>query len=184
VITPAKCRFFHRAKFKQLLDYLYDHRFSRQAPTGRNNYLRAYFAGYHNGLDGRIALSAAAELTVATKEKRQVIDITGLVEKNLEKSAAAVSVFVAHTTCAITTADLDPGTDLDLLDAVWEMIPKLEYRHPHDPSHVPAHLASSVIGPDVTVPVKNGKLVMGTWQRIILVELDGPRDRKIITTFF
>jgi secondary thiamine-phosphate synthase enzyme len=127
-------------------------------------------------------VSKTAGLTVATKENRQVVDITELVEKNLDKSAAAVNVFVAHTTCAITTADLDPGTDLDLLDAVWEMIPKLKYRHPHDPSHVPAHLASSIIGPSVTVPIKDGEPVLGTWQRIVLVELDGPRDRKIIIT--
>lgn len=88
-------------------------------------------------------------------------------------------MFVAHTTCAVTTADLDPGTDLDLLDAVWEMIPKLDYRHPHDPAHVPAHLASSIIGPSVTIPVADGQLVLGTWQRIILVELDGPRERQL-----
>lgn len=97
----------------------------------------------------------------------------------VSKDCKAIVVYVAHTTCAVTTADLDPGTDLDLLDAVWEMIPKLKYRHPHDPAHVPAHLASSIIGPSVTVPVVDGKLVLGTWQRIILVELDGPRERQL-----
>lgn len=111
-----------------------------------------------------------------------MIDITEQVQQAVTADASVVTVFVAHTTCAITTADLDPGTDLDLLDAVWEMIPKLKYRHPHNPAHVPAHLASSMIGPSVTVPVKDGRLVLGTWQRIILVELDGPRDRKIIVT--
>lgn len=114
-----------------------------------------------------------------TSDSRQVIDITDDVQKLLDPKAEACTVFVAHTTCAVTTADLDPGTDLDLLDAVWEMIPKLDYRHPHDPSHVPAHLASSIIGPSVTVPVEDGKLVLGTWQRIILVELDGPRERQL-----
>ena len=118
-------------------------------------------------------------LTINTTDNRQVVDITDQVQKMVDKSAKAVVVYVAHTTCAITTADLDPGTDLDLLDAVWEMIPKLKYRHPHDPSHVPAHLASSIIGPSVTVPVSDGSLVLGTWQRIILVELDGPREREL-----
>lgn len=118
-------------------------------------------------------------LTVKTNDNRQVVDITDQVQELVGKDARAVVVYVAHTTCAITTADLDPGTDLDLLDAVWEMIPKLEYRHPHDPSHVPAHLASSIIGPSVTVPVSDGSLVLGTWQRIILVELDGPREREL-----
>lgn len=119
------------------------------------------------------------ELTVTTTQPRQVIDITDEVQQAVGRDTKAVVVFVAHTTCAVTTADLDPSTDLDLLDAVWEMIPKLKYRHPHDPSHVPAHLASSIIGPSVTVPVQDGQLVLGTWQRIILVELDGPRQRNL-----
>src|SRR3989338_1990287 len=118
------------------------------------------------------------DISLHTQKDRQVIDITDEVQKLVGPDTSLVSVFVAHTTCAVTTADLDPGTDLDLLDAVWEMIPKLKYRHPHNPAPVPAHLASSVIGPSVTVPVKDGKLILGTWQRIILVELDGPRDRQ------
>lgn len=120
------------------------------------------------------------QLSLQSKENRQVLDITDLVQKSIPADTTLCHVFVAHTTCAITTADLDPGTDLDLLEAVWEMIPKLNYRHPHDPSHVPAHLASSIIGPSVTVPIQDGKLVLGTWQRIILIELDGPRNRTII----
>jgi len=122
-------------------------------------------------------------LAVKTDQNRQVIDITNDVQKLVDKGAVTCTIFVAHTTCAVTTADLDPGTDLDLLDAVWEMIPKLNYRHPHNPAHVPAHLASSVIGPSVTVPVADGQLVLGTWQRIILVELDGPRERQLVITY-
>jgi secondary thiamine-phosphate synthase enzyme len=120
------------------------------------------------------------ELNIRTDKEKQVIDITEQVQRLVKPDDKAVMVFVAHTTCAVTTADLDPGTDLDLLDAVWQMIPKLNYRHPHNPEHVPAHLASSIIGPSVTVPVSGGRLTLGTWQRIILVELDGPRERKLI----
>ena len=120
------------------------------------------------------------QLDIKTEKSKQVIDITQHVQHSIKPGAKAVNVHVAHTTCAVTTADLDPGTDLDLLDAVWQMIPKLKYRHPHNPAHVPAHLASSIIGPGVTVPVQDGKLVLGSWQRIILVELDGPRERRII----
>ncbi|HSW37532.1 MAG TPA: secondary thiamine-phosphate synthase enzyme YjbQ [Candidatus Saccharimonadales bacterium] len=124
------------------------------------------------------------ELAIRTGKSRQVLDITDEVQKLVKTDAKAVTVFVAHTTCAVTTADLDPGTDEDLLDAVWEMIPKLNYRHPHNPGHVPAHLASSIIGPSVTISVQNGKLVLGTWQRIVLIELDGPKDREVIVTNF
>jgi secondary thiamine-phosphate synthase enzyme len=124
-------------------------------------------------------MSDSQLFTIKTSDNRQVVDITDQVQKMVAKDAKAVVVYVAHTTCAVTTADLDPGTDLDLLDAVWEMIPKLQYRHPHDPSHVSAHLASSIIGPSVTVPVSDGSLVLGIWQRIILVELDGPKERNL-----
>lgn len=122
------------------------------------------------------------ELTIKTARNREVIDITNQVQELVGNNTKLVNIFVAHTTCAVTTADLDPGTDLDLLDAVWEMIPKLKYRHPHNPAHVPAHLASSIIGPSVSIPAKDGRLVLGTWQRIILVELDGPRERQLIVT--
>lgn len=122
------------------------------------------------------------ELKIATVQSRQVLDITDEVAKNVPRDAGLCTVFVAHTTCAVTTADLDPGTDLDLLDALQAMVPKLNYRHPHDPSHVWTHIASSVIGPSVTLPVRNGALVLGTWQRIVLIELDGPRQRTIILT--
>jgi secondary thiamine-phosphate synthase enzyme len=123
--------------------------------------------------------------TIRTRKKDEVVDITETVEASLREMNAGDGVcviFAAHTTCAITTADLDPGTDLDLLDALRRLLPKMSYRHPHDPSHAPDHILSSLIGPSVTVPYANGRLLLGTWQRIILVELDGPRQRTVHIT--
>ncbi|MBS1957081.1 MAG: YjbQ family protein [Cyanobacteria bacterium SZAS-4] len=121
--------------------------------------------------------------TISTKKKKNILDITDRVQKLVSKASTVehglCHVFTLHTTAAVTTADLDPGTDLDMLDAFEHMVPKLNYRHPHNPAHVPDHILSSVIGPGVFVPVTDGQLVLGTWQRIILIELDGPRDRKI-----
>lgn len=118
------------------------------------------------------------ELQIPTHHKRQVIDITKQVAAQAPADGAML-VFVQHTTAAITTADLDPGTDLDLLDALADLLPKKQWRHPHDPAHAPDHLLASIIGPSVTVPVHNNQLVLGTWQRIILIEFDGPRERKV-----
>jgi secondary thiamine-phosphate synthase enzyme len=126
------------------------------------------------------------ELTIIpfrTTKERQVLDITNTVEEFLNKVGfqnGICCVFLPHTTAALTTADLDPGTDLDMLDAFWELIPKLRYRHPHNPAHVPAHILSALLGTNFTIPVKDGKLVLGTWQRIVLVEFDGPRERQVI----
>ncbi len=119
---------------------------------------------------------------VVTQRKEQVVDITTLVEDFLraaERPEGVCVVFVAHTTCAVTTADLDPGADLDLLQALRSLLPQQTYRHPHDPAHMPDHILSSLIGPSVALPYANRRLALGTWQRIVLVELDGPRQRVI-----
>lgn len=121
-------------------------------------------------------------LTISTQQKDEIIDITDRVESYLRESQTEnglCTVFVAHTTSAITTADLDPGTDRDFIDALRGMLPHLKYRHPHDPGHAPDHLLSSIIGPSVTVPYANGRLLLGVWQRVVLVELDGPRQRTV-----
>lgn len=126
-----------------------------------------------------------ASLTIRTHESKQVIDLTDRVNTFISQQGFAeglCSVFVAHTTAALTTADLDPGTDLDMLEAFYAMIPKLNFRHPHDPAHTPSHILAALIGPSVTVPVSGGKLVLGTWQRVVLFEFDGPRERNIILT--
>lgn len=86
---------------------------------------------------------------------------------------------VQHTTAALTTADLDPGTDQDFLDFLSAITPDIKWRHPHNPAHTPAHLLSSLIGPSIAVPIQGGQLQLGTWQRIIMVEFDGPRERNV-----
>jgi secondary thiamine-phosphate synthase enzyme len=124
-------------------------------------------------------------LSIKTRKKREVLDITDLVEDQLSSNGSESGVcnlFVLHTTAALTTADLDPGTDLDMLDAFEAMIPKLRYRHPHNPAHVPDHILSALIGTSVALPFERSKLLLGTWQRVILIEFDGPRERELALT--
>jgi secondary thiamine-phosphate synthase enzyme len=126
-------------------------------------------------------------LTIKTHRKREIVDITDRVQAWLHdqrgNQSGMCQLVVLHTTAALTTADLDPGTDADMLDAFERMIPKLNYRHPHDPAHVPDHILSTLIGTSLGLPVENGSLILGTWQRVILVELDGPRTREIALAF-
>jgi secondary thiamine-phosphate synthase enzyme len=120
------------------------------------------------------------KLIIKTSKHKQVVDITERLEKELPAKKHGVAfVFIKHTTAAISTADLDPGTDLDMLDAFEAMIPKLEFRHPHNPEHVGDHIMSSIIGSSLAIPFDSGKLDLGTWQRAVLIELDGPREREI-----
>ena len=139
-------------------------------------------------------------LIIKTEQKKQIVDITESVNQALKEidsgshqrraggsgmTEGLVHVFCKHTTCAITTADLDEGgTDRDYLDAFEAIMPKLNYRHPHNPAHVIDHILSSIIGSGVMLPVSSGQLNLGTWQRAVLVELDGPREREIIITNF
>jgi len=123
---------------------------------------------------------------VQTNLKKEVIDITDKVNALIKKENlknGLINLFLMHTTAALTTADLDPGTDLDILDAFSELIPKLNYRHPHNPNHVSDHILSSLIGASLTLPVENKEILLGTWQRIVLIEFDGPRLRKIHIKF-
>jgi secondary thiamine-phosphate synthase enzyme len=121
-------------------------------------------------------------LHVNSDKKREVIDLTARLREALDRNQAGdglCHLFLTHTTAALTTADLDPGTDLDLLDAFTAMVPKLDYRHPHNPKHVADHILSSLIGTSLWVPVKNREPRLGTWQRVVLLEFDGPRERQI-----
>lgn len=125
-------------------------------------------------------------VTIQTENKREVVDITDQVNEEIQKQNfedGVCHLFLTHTTAALTTADLDPGTDQDYLDAFEKIVPKLNYQHPHDPSHTPDHILSALIGTSLSLPVEKGQLVLGTWQRIVLLEFDGPRERQIVLNF-
>lgn len=126
------------------------------------------------------------KILVTTKQKREVVDMTVDVEeliRDLGFKDGLCHLFVTHTTAALTAADLDPGADLDMLDAFEAMVPKLDFRHEHDPEHMPDHIMSAIIGPSITVPVEGGLLQMGNYQRIVLVEFNGPRNRDVMFNF-
>lgn len=124
-------------------------------------------------------------ITVETLKNKQVVDITEEIQSVIVKQKIEIgicNVFVKHTTCCLALADLDPGTDEDFLDALDGMFPKLNYRHAHDPGHVGEHIMSSIIGPSISIPFQKKKLVLGTWQSVVLVELSGPRKRNIVVS--
>jgi secondary thiamine-phosphate synthase enzyme len=127
----------------------------------------------------------AISITVPTRRAKQVLDITDKVERFISESGVRdglCSVYVRHTTAAITTGEAIEGTDEDLMETLERMIPEIKFRHAHDPSHAPDHMISSIVGPGVAVPVRDGRLLLGTWQRVLLVECNGPRDREIVVT--
>jgi len=124
------------------------------------------------------------EFRIRTEKKYQVVDLTEQVAEAVH--AAQVSeglccVYVPHPTAAII---LNQNDDLqigdDLLDALDKLLPEGIWRHDRIDSNGAAHLKASILGPSETIPVQNGRLTLGTWQAIMLVELDGPRDRRVV----
>lgn len=126
-------------------------------------------------------------LTVQTGKKREIVDITDRLEEFLKEEFLAGSglcnLFLMHTTASVITCDMDPGAEEDMLKAFNKLIPDLEYTHPHNPSHMPDHILSSILGHSLTLQVQAGKIMLGTWQRVVLAELDGGRERTIRVTF-
>ena len=125
------------------------------------------------------------KIVVSTKAKREVVDITDMVEgvlRETDKADGVCNVFVMHTTAAITCADLDPGTDLDILDVLEKLMPDMTFRHSHKPEHAPDHILGTIVGPSVSIPFEDRNLVLGTWQRVVLLEFDGPREREIMVS--
>lgn len=121
-------------------------------------------------------------LTLKTSSKRQLLDITGEVNAWLADAAGGAGVclaFAKHTTAALTMQEVAEGTGEDLLEVFEKLIPRIHFRHSHDPSHAPAHMLSSIVGASLTMPVEKGALALGTWQRVLFVELDGPRERTV-----
>lgn len=119
---------------------------------------------------------------VATSQRKQIVDLTARVNALIRQAKlkdGLCALFLAHTTAALTTGEVGEGTEDDLLDVVEQMIPKIRFRHAHDPAHAWSHMAASILGPSLTLPVKDGALALGTWQSVLLVELDGPRQREV-----
>ena len=125
-------------------------------------------------------------LRLETSGEAHIIDLTEGVEAVVRQSGVAagvVSVFVTGSTAAVTTMEYEPGGVADLRDLVERLVPREgSYQHNvlngDDNAH--AHLRASVIGPSETVPLVAGRLVLGTWQQIVLVDFDDrPRRREV-----
>ena len=124
-------------------------------------------------------------LHIRTTAVKEIVNLTDRLETVIRKAnlqEGLCSLFVTHTTAALTTGEIGEGTDDDLLVVVEEMIPRIRFQHAHNPAHAWSHVASSLLGPSLTVPVSAGQLVLGTWQSVMLVELDGPRERTVHVT--
>ncbi len=127
----------------------------------------------------------AEVLRVSTGKLKEIVDLTERVQSLIRQAKlrdGLCALFVSHTTAALTTGEIGEGTEQDLLEVVEQIIPSIRFRHAHDPSHAWSHMAASMLGPSLTLPVVDGQLALGTWQSVMLVETDGPRERTVHVT--
>ena len=123
------------------------------------------------------------EFSVTTKKRVELINITEevqtfLTQINRSELSQTVTLFVPHTTAAVTINEsADPSVVNDLESAFKQLVPNITFEHMEGNS--PAHLLSTLIGPSMVVPIANQQLDLGRWQGIFFCEFDGPRQRKI-----
>lgn len=121
------------------------------------------------------------QVEVRSRGRRDMVAITGEVERVVRSSGVAEGlchVFVPHTTAAVVVNEnADPDVARDLVAAYEAMVPDVRFAHAEGNSD--AHLLATLLGESVVLPVVGGDLRLGRWQGVFLVELDGPRTRKV-----
>jgi secondary thiamine-phosphate synthase enzyme len=123
-------------------------------------------------------------ITIQSKKREEMIEITREVEASLREQNAGEGVcvlFTQHTTCGLTiNENADPDVKHDFLLFLKNTIPQFYEGFRHYEHNSDAHLKSSLVGSSVTVPFADGRLLLGRWQGIYLCEFDGARERKVL----
>jgi len=123
------------------------------------------------------------QITVATRSKTELVDISSEIEKIVKDSGikdGVCWVFVPHTTAGISINEgADPSVKTDILSRLDKLVPSAE-RYEHLEGNAPAHIKTSIVGSSEILIIEKGRLLLGTWQSLYLCEFDGPRHRKVI----
>jgi secondary thiamine-phosphate synthase enzyme len=124
------------------------------------------------------------QFTLQTSKRNEFIDITARIQDMVEEvSEGVITVFSPHTTTAVTiNENADPDVPRDILKKLEELIPQRD-NFSHMEGNSDAHIKASLFGSSVRVIVKDGKLLLGTWQSIFFCEFDGPRTRNFHLQF-
>lgn len=132
----------------------------------------------------------AEDLTFSTKGEVQILDLTDDVDQIVQRSEIATGQALVHTlssTSAITTLEHEPGlVQEDLPNALERLFPRhgdgVDYGHQRrwQDGNGHSHVRAAFIGPDITLPIQDGTLRLGTWEQVVFIELDNkPRDRTV-----
>lgn len=126
--------------------------------------------------------SQGGELAVASVQRLEMIDLTGRLQQivaTCDIPEGIVHLYNPHTTAGLLINEgADPDVQRDILGA-WDQMTPSRYPYRHTEGNSPAHLMSALTGATATVFIHQGRLRLGTWQRIFFCEFDGPRDRQV-----
>ncbi len=125
-------------------------------------------------------------ISIRTNKNFELIDITKEVNDVLKSSGAKeglLNIFTKHTTTALFINENEEGLVKDYEDILFRLVPKRgNYRHDRIDDNAHSHLKSIILNTSITLPFKENRLLLGTWQRIFFVELDGPRTRNVLVS--
>ncbi len=113
-----------------------------------------------------------------SSKKVEALDITDKVSSIIGEGNVC-TVYVPHTTAAVLINEFEPNLKQDIEMLFSQIVPERDYRHDSIDNNAKAHLSASMAGNSVSIPLEGNRLALGTWQRIIFLELDGPRERKV-----
>lgn len=121
-----------------------------------------------------IETSASAQSIEITREVGEIVERSGI-------DSGLCHIMVLHSTAAVVVNEThDPNIGADVIDALERSVPlRGDWRHDRMDDNAAAHIKASILGPQELVPVSEGRLALGTWQGILLLEFDGPRKRRI-----
>ena len=122
------------------------------------------------------------EFEIKTQKKYELVNITKKVEEIISNIKEGLClVYVPHATASvIINENYDPNICTDIINFLKEKIPEGKWLHDKIDGNAAAHIKSAILGPSETIPVKDGKLLLGTWQAVMVADWDGPKKRTVI----
>jgi secondary thiamine-phosphate synthase enzyme len=118
---------------------------------------------------------------VETEARTQVIDMTDRVHDAVPDDATGVcTVFVKHTTAGVMVQENESNLVGDIENFLDDLVPDEGHAHDRLDGNADSHLRATLVGSDVSIPVEDGELALGTWQSVLFVECDGPRRREVV----
>ncbi|OKY79157.1 MAG: hypothetical protein BTN85_1664 [Candidatus Methanohalarchaeum thermophilum] len=120
-----------------------------------------------------------SNLSIETKEKTEIIDITKEINKEISRKEGLINIFSKHTTTGLTVNENESNLISDIDQLLTEIVSSDNWRHNKIDNNAESHLRSILLDSSITLPIKDGEMDLGTWQSVLFIELDGPRTREV-----